>query len=211
MLQRWLCALCLMISAAVPSMATAGIITITDTEPMIDYPDCNCTDKDALPAVLPFALFDFSDQMQLATITGLEITLTMEDGDTGIGEFDEGNLTLQLDNVDTGIELNGFNAGEELTHTFSLDSTDPNWLSADILSDLILSLEDNQLFASIKDATPDDNFVNLYSVFDTTIRITGEMLSGGGSDPVPEPASLLVWGMAGVLAYRWKRRRQSSV
>lgn len=181
----------------------AGIITITDTEPMIDFPDCGCDKK--LPAVLPFALFDFTGQMPLASITGIEISLTMEDGDTDFGELDYDNLSLLLDDVDTGIRLNGFPGKQEVERTFSLTSSDPNWLSPDKLEDLVLALADNQLLASIKDGTPDDNYVNLYSIFDTKISITGEMLGSGGSDPVPEPASLAVWGLG--IAALWLRRK----
>jgi hypothetical protein len=36
-------------------------------------------------------------------ITQVSITATITDGDTGAGEFDEGDLTLDLDGIDTGI------------------------------------------------------------------------------------------------------------
>lgn len=203
MLPRFCYILCLG-ALLLASPARAGIITITDVEPMIDFPDCNC--GKTLPELLPFALFDFTGQMPLATITGIEITLTMQDGDTALGELDYGNLTLQLDNVNTGIQLNDFPAGQEVERTFTLTNSDPNWLSAQDVENLILALNDNQLFASIHDATPDDNKVNLYSVFDTTISITGEML--GGANQTPEPSSALLWGMAAAAAFGMIRKRR---
>jgi hypothetical protein len=138
------------------------------------------------------------------------VTLTMEDGDTNPGELDYGNLTLQLDDVNTGIPLNGFPAGQEVERTFTLTNTDPNWLSPEQVENLLLALNDNQLFASIHDATPGDNKVNLYSVFDTTISITGEMLGGTGQQPVPEPSSVLVWGAVLTVAARVLRKRRQS-
>ncbi|MFO0946036.1 MAG: hypothetical protein U1D30_08830 [Planctomycetota bacterium] len=191
---------------APPSMA--GLVTITDTQPIVDYPNCPCPDV-KLPAVLPFALFDFSGQPKLASITGIEITLTMQDGDTLPGEFDYNKLSLGLDNVPTGIMFNGFGAGKETSLTFSLKEGDAGWLSDGAIKDLLTDLNsDNQLFALLLDATPDDNCVYLYSAFDTTIKLTGE-LQGGGQQ-VPEPASLFVWLMILVGFLAVHRRRQRS-
>lgn len=188
------------------SVASAGIVNLTDTQPMIDFPDANCSCGDLLPAELPFALFDFTGQPSLGSIKGLSITLTMQDGDTGLGQFDRDQLSLALDGVSTGLLLNGFNQGEENTLTFSLEQGDANWLSNDSLNQLLAALGDNQLLASILDASPDDNGVLLYSFFDTTITLWGDMLSGG--DPVPEPASLAIWGLGAALLIGRRLRRK---
>lgn len=182
----------LLLVALLPApSAVAGLITITDTQPIIDYPDCPCPDV-KLPAILPFALFDFTGQPKLASITGIEITLTMQDGDTLPGEFDHNNLSLGLDNVPTGILFNGFGANQETTLTFSLREGDPGWLSEGALQDLLADLNaDNQLFALLLDATPDDNCVYLYSAFDTTIKITGRVEVS--TEPIPEPGSIFIW------------------
>src|SRR5574337_1330809 len=48
----------------------------------------------------------------LGDITSLSITLTLDDGDTGPGNFDEHQLHLALDGIDTGLLLDGFRDGE---------------------------------------------------------------------------------------------------
>lgn len=193
----------------VTSVASAGIVTLTDTQPMIDFPDGNCNCNELLPADLPFALFDYAGQPQLSNIKGISITMTMQDGDTGLGQFDFNNLSLGLDGMSTGIMLNGFNQGQENTLTFSLNEGDANWLSTGQINDFLAALSDGQLLASIFDATPDDNGVLLYSMFDTTLTIHGDMLSGG--EPTPEPASLAIWGLgaAWLLQRTWRRRRSA--
>lgn len=183
--------------------AWAGMTTtITDTQPIIDYPLCRCGTP--LPGVLDFALFDFSTQAQLCNLDRIELTFTMQDGDTGIGDFDYNNLTLALDDVNTGLKLNGFGSNQEPTLTLSLERGGPNWMSDATVQQILDRLnEDGQLFASIVDATPNDNDANLYSMFDTTLA-----LSGTTGCQVPEPATILVWGVAGLaLAYRMRVRR----
>lgn len=183
--------------------AHAGIITLHDSQPTIDYPhNGNCL---YLPNELPYAQFDFSNQPRLTNLKSIEISLTMYDGDTGIGEFDRNQLFLGLDGQNVGIKLNGYNSDQENTLTFRLSDTDPNWLSSQQVNTLLSNLNaDNQLLASIIDISPDDNCVHLSSFFDTTIKLTGEM---GSPSPVPEPMSLAVWGM-GLGAVTYYRRRR---
>jgi hypothetical protein len=186
------------------SSAFAGLTqTITDSQPIIDWPLCRCGTP--LPGVLDFALFDFGNQAKLCTIDKMEFTFTMEDGDTAPGNFDFNNLTLALDDVNTGIKLNGFASGQENTLTFSLDRNSPNWISDSVMNQILGKLNsDGQLLASIVDATPNDNDANLYSIFDTTLKLTGTC-----PDAVPEPDAILVWGIAGtaIVVARMRRRK----
>lgn len=194
---------------AVFLFATAGaraeIITISDTQPLLDFPNCDCGTR--LPGELPFALFDFQGQPKLANVTGISITMTMFDGDTAAGGIDHGNLGLGLDHVNTGIKFDGFEAGQDTTRTISLAQGDPGWLSNAQITKLLNDLyADHRLFATILDATPDDNFVRLASEFNTTIRLTGEMLASNDHGSVPEPMSLLIWTLAlGGLFYKTRR------
>jgi hypothetical protein len=189
---------------AVVSPAFAGLTrTITDTQPIIDWPLCRCGTP--MPGVLDFALFDFNNQAQLCSIDRIDFTFTMEDGDTGPGDFDFNNLTLALDDINTGIKLNGFKSGQENSLSFSLDRNSPNWISDSTMNQLLSKLnEDGQLLASIVDATPNDNDANLYSIFDTSLTLQGLC-----PDPIPEPAALLVWAAAGgaFVVARMRRKR----
>jgi hypothetical protein len=104
-----------------------------------------------------------------------------------------------LDDVNTGIKLNGFKSGQENTLSFSIAN-----LSDSVMSQLLNKLNDGQLLASIVDATPNDNDVNLYSIFDTTLSLTGTC-----PDPIPEPTAILVWAAAGgaMVVARMRRKR----
>lgn len=177
--------------------------TITSTQPIIDWPLCDCADP--MPGVLDFALFNF-DGKSLCSIDSMQFSMTIQDGDTGMGDFDYNNLSLALDGVDTGLKLNGFKAGEEDSLTFTLDKNSPNW-NANAMQQILDKIKtDGQLFASIHDATPDDNAIQLYSSFDTTLSLTGQVCPDPSA--VPEPATYLIWGAAGaVFAYRMRRRK----
>ena len=63
--------------------------------------------------------FTFIGVGAFTSIDSISITLTIFDGNTGPGEADENALTLALDGIDTGIALNGFLGGEEITLTIS--------------------------------------------------------------------------------------------
>src|SRR5690348_7819428 len=57
------------------------------------------------------APYDFTGQTNglnnVTSIDSLTVTLTANDGDTGPGDYDVNSLTLGLDNIDTGLKLNG--------------------------------------------------------------------------------------------------------
>jgi hypothetical protein len=108
--------------------------------------------------------FPAQDVASCLSIQSISVTLTLDDGDTGAGEFDEGDLTLGLDGIDTGIELDGFPDGQEVTLTIT---GSPNNAAA-----ILVALKaDNELDGSILDADPGDNTVDIPASFDTTLEI----------------------------------------
>src|SRR5258706_16038444 len=54
--------------------------------------------------------YDFTGQVNafaaITSIDSLTVTLTINDGDSAPADFDFNNLTLALDNIDTGLKLN---------------------------------------------------------------------------------------------------------
>lgn len=188
------------------SNAKAGMITIcSDKQPIIDYPTsaCGC---DTLPSKLPIAIFNFNGQPQLNDITGMHFKFTMLNGDTGVGELDYNKLTLGIGNVDTGLKLNGFKAGQENSLEFEWSKADSSFVGSDKLGQILADLNaDGKLTASIMDATPNDNYAQLYSIFDTQLCLTGN-----AKEPTPEPASVLVWTALAAGAMAFRRRHQSN-
>lgn len=171
--------------------ALAGPITLTATQPMVDWPDVPCTQ--VLPDVLPFALFDFKGQPILASLDKIEISLSMQHGATAPGEAYHNSLSLGLGTTDTGLKLNGFGENDEPTLSFTLERGQPGWLSDSQVNGILSAVNsgDRQLLGSILNTSPGHGCVNLYSDKFTTIKLTGS----GVASPVPEPMTLLVWAV----------------
>lgn len=110
--------------------------------------------------------FVFAKAATFATIDKIAITATLGDADTGPGDFDEGELFLALDGIDTGIALNGFRNNEVDTRT--LNGAPLN--AAQILQALKV---DNKLVASIIDKSAADNGLEAPTNFQTTLEIRG--------------------------------------
>ena len=199
---------CTLLVAVAP--VAAEDVTVSSTDVIIDFPPGDNPTPTQLPGSLPFSLFDFSGQQRIDNLVGMSLTMTIEDGDTDPGDMDFDQLSLGLDGIDTGLKLNGFGAGEEVTQTLSWSASEGPWMDSGTVEALMDSLADGKLVASILDASPGDNFVNLYSAFDSELQLTGMIpgVPGGTGDPVPEPASLLLWGLAGG-GLLWYRRRKS--
>src|SRR5207253_4868811 len=93
--------------------------------------------------------YDFSGQSYaiLNRIDSIVITLTANDGDTGVGDFDRDNLFLALDGVNTGIPLNGL-LNDNITTITSFRLAD----QAAVLAQLQL---DGRLVATVIDTDAD--------------------------------------------------------
>jgi hypothetical protein len=115
--------------------------------------------------------YSFSNTSTIASIKQVTITATILEGDTGSGQFDENDLLLALDNINTGIALNGFRTGQTDTRTISGIPNQGRALKAALK-------KDGKLAARIIDADPADeggNGVGIPANFETTLRIKGTL------------------------------------
>ena len=89
-------------------------------------PTAEVTGTYAIPLKDMGTELDFTGQFGGLTITSIDgLTVSVAsilDGDTGAGDFDENNLTLALDGIDTGLVLNGLAAGSETTAPASAEA-----------------------------------------------------------------------------------------
>jgi hypothetical protein len=120
------------------------------------------------PITAPGNPYSFSKVSKIARLNKVAITATIFDGSTGPGQFDENNLFLALDGINTGIALNGFRAG--FTDTLTISGTPNN--SRAIRNAL---KADKQLAATIIDTDSGDNFVSMPATFQTTLQIKGKI------------------------------------
>jgi hypothetical protein len=190
------------------SSASAAPITISSTVDQSGF----LGNQNAATYPLTGTPYDYTGQgyASLTSITGITVTLTVNDGNTGPGEFDENNLTLGLDGIDTGLKLNGFTAN----NIVSLDLSGNPALAAQLLSAL---QADGQLVGTIIDATPGNapagDFIGLPGLVQTTLDVTGDVRgnNGGGGNPVPLPAAILLApvgaGIAGGFARRFRKAK----
>jgi hypothetical protein len=119
----------------------------------------------------PDAPFAFSRVGKIRQLETIAITLTLKDGNTAPGDFDEGNLLLALDGIDTGIVLNGFpGANAEATLTFRGAPASRGAILAALKAD-------GKLAATVIDKTDEGNFIEVPSQFDTTLVLTGKQKS----------------------------------
>lgn len=181
--------------------ASAAQVTISSLVPQSGYAGA---DAASLPLTGVGQPYDFTSQGygSLVSLDGLSVMLTLNNGQTGAGELDENNLTLALDGIDTGIKLNGFLANNLVTLT--LTGAPAN--AAAILAAL---QADGKLVGSIVDSAPGNNgFVGLPGVLDTSLDLTGTVRdgNGGGPNPVPLPAAVLLAPLGAAAATRVARR-----
>ena len=118
--------------------------------------------------------FAFRDVGGLRRLTQVTITLTITDGDTGPGEFDEGELVLALDGVDTGIALDGFRNLQTDTRTIG-------GAPANAWQILAALKADGELVATVIDRDPvDDNEVTVPANVETKLTLKGKQVVKGG-------------------------------
>ncbi|MCF7972341.1 MAG: formylglycine-generating enzyme family protein [Phycisphaerae bacterium] len=110
--------------------------------------------------------WDFTDQDYLALerIDEISVTLTLLDGDTDSGEYDEGQLVLELDGLNTGLALNKF-ASDVTMIDYTVSGTN---LAADLLNAL---QQDGMLLGSILDLSPNDNYVKVRGGYIATLTL----------------------------------------
>ena len=179
---------------ALAAVARADAISLTATASQSDTLDF-IDDPPAAP--FEIATFDFSGDPNLAAflagdpVRQVSITLRMDDGDTGAGDYDEGELTLGLDGVDTGILLNGFTDNTTVTLTIT-------GLTASG-SAILAALGDGQLVATIFDATGGDNQLYVPGTFTASLTVT---------NPEPSTIALFAAGLAGVAIVGRRARRR---
>ena len=157
--------------------------------------------------------YDFTGQtyqsygLYVSSIEWITVTLTIEDGDSGQGEFDFGNLTLGLDGIDTGLHLDGF-AGSNI-QTLTIQSLNPTLQYA-----LATALQDDQLNGSVLDSTPGNAPLGDTIAFPFRIQTEIELLVHFSLTPpeppaVPLPAAIftgpLAAGMVAACARKTRR------
>ena len=110
--------------------------------------------------------FEIAPNTTLPTqIQDIEISFVMDDGDSAPGDFDFNDLTLYLDDINTGIILNGWpDSASDFRNTVS---------GTPLNGDAILAAlqADGKLVATFNDADPNDNFWDLSGGFDATLKI----------------------------------------
>ncbi len=158
------------------------------------------------PAANPFT-FNLAQVASLQSITSISITMTIFDGKTDAAGAEFNEWTLALDNIDTGIRLNGFTTGQEIRLTISGTTMQ----GAAILAAL---QADNQLNARIYDSgdtgLPGGGAQNFIipstqvggTPINAVLTITGA---------VPEPGTYALFGVGlvalGCVAFRRHARR----
>jgi hypothetical protein len=157
--------------------------------------------------------YDYTAQPynQLTTIDSIAVTLTVQDGDSGPGDFDFNDLTLGLDGIDTGLKLNGFLNNNIVTLTLTQ-------LPVPLQTQILAALQaDGKLVGTVIDADADGqvtapDFIGFPSAngsIQTTLDITGQISQGGGGN-VPLPAAVLLAplgaGLAGIYSRRFRNK-----
>ena len=172
-------------------------ITKISTKPQYDYNQQLDVPKGP---VITKKLFDFSDRRPFVSISELQLTFTMSDGDTGIDPegTDYNDLAMSLDSLSPSGRwlMNGFpndpNRGanqttwdpEYVTNTFTLDVTDEHMFENALLKEVGPG-GDQRLRARIwdldADVTAGKNRIRFSEKFDAELQITGA--------PTPEPST----------------------
>ena len=125
-----------------------------EVTPLATVPQSGFSDFFGRQAPLTARPYTLQEVASCDSIQSISVTLTLDDGDTASGDPDEGDLTLGLDGIDTGIKLDGFPDGQQ--ETLTITSGSPN--NAGAILDALKA--DNELDGSIFDADTGDNFLD---------------------------------------------------
>jgi hypothetical protein len=129
--------------------------------------------------------YDFTAQPTIFSISAITVTLTLQDGNSGNGDFDFNHLFLALDGINTGIALNGF-LGNGLQTTLTISGS----ISPATSAALLAQFADKRFVGSIVTDNANDTALQPNDIFvgnDTNNATTTLTL-------VPEPATLALIG-----------------
>ena len=180
------------------SAGHAQALSITRTGSQIDFDDFLTPGTPTTIAQLDFSGPDLSN---LLSIDSIEVTLTLQDGDTAPGNLDEDTLSLGLAGFDTGLLLNGFPNSQAFV-TLTIEG--PN-NSSQILDSLQQNngFLDVSIFSSGSNFTGEGNFVESQASDELTLTLTG---TSNSVTPIPSPAAAGI-GLIGGLSLLARRGR----
>jgi hypothetical protein len=160
--------------------------------------------------------YSFASQVNsLANVTSIDsltVTLQISDGDTGPADYDFNNLFLTLDGINTGLALNDFFNNTNFSQSL-------NQIPVPTQAALIVQLQDGLLVGGVLDLTPGNapagDTIAFPAAVDTTLDLvlSGANLAtpGGGGNPVPLPAAVILApigaGLAGMYSRRFRRTK----
>jgi hypothetical protein len=153
------------------------------------------------------------------------VRFTLFDGDTGAGDFDQGNNTLLLNGISFGnwssvnaentdsagnSDSGGFSAGgfrDQTLDTGWFYTTDTGALGS-FFSSLTTT---SQVVYQVADVDPFDNFYDFTRGIDASLINVGQgpvVVAPGSGTEVPEPLSVLGAAVAAAFGGNWVRRRK---
>ncbi|MBA3961614.1 MAG: PEP-CTERM sorting domain-containing protein [Chthoniobacterales bacterium] len=220
----------LVFASAAIATSQAQLVTISDTELQSNFNGGIGAGESAAITANPF---NFTGQFQLSSIQSITITLTVIDGDTGLGpnginetpypppgdgtefgddDFDVNSLSLRLDGVFAGqnLLLNGFDSYDNSTDFGQKDFiTRTITGSPENMAAILTALQDGLLSATIYDSTglSRSNGIRVPDTnFDQPTSIFATLSLTGMAIPEPATGVLALCGGLGLVA-GWRRRR----
>jgi len=196
-----------LVLGAMSLSASAALTTITSTVDQSGYLGSQNAPGGIIPLTGTASPYDFTNAGGLSSLTDISVTLTsINDGDTATGNFDNGNLFLALNGINTGIALDGLPDGQ--ASSITVHGTP----SAATATALLAALQANpKLIGTIIDTTPTNapagDIIGISSAVQTTLSLTGE----GAPTTVPLPAAAIVAplgaGLAGIYSRRFRKAK----
>lgn len=118
----WFCMAGVFCAVSCQQQAFGGLITISAQQQQsgfIGYIPAPLYSSDVYAPPITLGAFDFTgtDYASLRSIESISLELTIISGDTGLGEDDFDQLSLWIDNIETGVKLNGFPFGQWASNT----------------------------------------------------------------------------------------------